>query len=311
MPYFQPTLAGLPDNLSFKEKRILITGANAGLGFAAARQLLVRHASEVIMAVRNQSKGETARAQLLASPDVRTTNPDGIVTVMELDLEHYASVVQFTDRIKQKYDTLDILLLNAATGSLEWEVLSSGHEKTIQVNLLSSALLAFELLPLLETTATSKHTPSRLTWVGSFVQFDHGLTKQPLDLKVSVLSQLNDKTRFIPMSRYSDSKLLSTMFVAQLSAYVDPKKVVINDVSPGMVKTGFGEYPAWLRMMFGALFLLKARSADVGAKTYLYALGVVGEEAHGAYLSDNQVAPQPGSNFQHTSWENTPSKAVG
>ncbi len=37
------------------------------------------------------------------------------------------------------------------------------------------------------------------------------------------------------------------------------------------------------------IFVLKARTADEGAKTYFYALGVADEESHGQYSSDNQI----------------------
>lgn len=42
--------------------------------------------------------------------------------------------------------------------------------------------------------------------------------------------------------------------------------------------------------MFSVVLKVRARSADGGAMTYLYAIGAVGEESHGAYLSDNKVA---------------------
>lgn len=76
-----------------------------------------------------------------------------------------------------------MVLLKVGTGSLKWEVIEkSGHEKNMQVNLLSPALLALELLPTLEKTARLKGVPSQMSWVGSFVQFDHTLDKKPIRL---------------------------------------------------------------------------------------------------------------------------------
>jgi NAD(P)-dependent dehydrogenase (short-subunit alcohol dehydrogenase family) len=174
---------------------------------------------------------------------------------------------------------------------LKWEIVAkTGHEKTIQVNLLSNSLLALELLPILEKTASMKGVPSRLVWVGSFVQFDHTLHKKPLQADEQVLKHFDDEKSFDSMGRYSDSKLLVTMFVEKLASHVDPEKVIVNEVSPGMVMTTFGEYPVWLRVMLGIVYGLKARSADDGAKTYLHVLGVVGKESHGQYLSDNQIS---------------------
>jgi NAD(P)-dependent dehydrogenase (short-subunit alcohol dehydrogenase family) len=165
----------------------------------------------------------------------------------------------------------------------------TGHGKPIQVNLLANVLLALELLPILEKTASIKGVPSRLVWVGSFVQFDHTLDKKPVEADEQVLKHFDDEKSFDPMGRYSDSKLLVTMFVEKLASYIDPEKVIVNEVSPGMVMTTFGEYPVWLRVMLRVVYGLKARSAGDGAKTYLHALGVVGKESHGQYLSDSQI----------------------
>jgi NAD(P)-dependent dehydrogenase (short-subunit alcohol dehydrogenase family) len=290
MPYFQPKLS-LPSSLTFHGKSILITGASAGIGLAATKLLLLHGAKEIISGVRSVSKAEAVKSKILSDPDVKKANPNGNITVLHIDLEDYESVLRFVEEVRHRYNgKLDMVLLNAGTGSLKWEIVAkTGHEKTIQANLLSNALLALELLPTLEKTASIKGAPSRLVWVGSFVQFDHTLDKKPLQANEQVLKHLDDVKSFDSMGRYSDSKLLVTMFVEQLASYVDPEKVIVNEVSPGMVMTTFGEYPIWLRVMLGVVYGLKARSADDGAKTYLHALSVVGKESHGQYLSDNQI----------------------
>ncbi|KAJ9602143.1 hypothetical protein H2200_013263 [Cladophialophora chaetospira] len=311
MPYFQPKVT-LPAALSFRDKTILVTGASAGIGFAATKQFLIHGAKEIIAGVRSTTKAETARSQILSDPAVTKANPGGKITILKLEAEDYQSVLDFANVVKSRYDgTLDMLLLNAGTGSLKWEVVAkTGHEKTMQVNLLSPALLALELLPVLEKTAARTGVPSRLTWVGSFVQFDHSFEKRPIEKDEGVLQHVDDNRHFESMATYSNSKLLGTMFIEELARYVDSSKVIVNDVSPGMVATGFGEYPTWLRIMFGILFALKARSIDNGAKTYLHALGVAGKESHGKYLSDNQVAEraaftqtQTGSEVREKLWD--------
>ncbi|TAQ87873.1 hypothetical protein B7494_g3809 [Chlorociboria aeruginascens] len=275
MPYFQPKLV-LPSSLPFNGKTILITGASAGLGLAATRLLLIHGAREIITGVRSVSKAEAVRSKILSDPKVKRANPHASITVLRVDLEDYESVLKFAKEVRQRYDgKLDMVLLNAGTGSLKWDIAAkSGHEKTMQVNLLSPALLALELLPILEKTATIKKS---------------AITAYPIPDAEKVLRYFDDEKNFVPMNRYSDSKLLVTMFIEHLAGYIDPAKVIINDVSPGMVKTGFGEYPIWLRGMFTVAFGLKARSADEGAKTYLHALGVAGKESHGKYLSNNEI----------------------
>jgi NAD(P)-dependent dehydrogenase (short-subunit alcohol dehydrogenase family) len=211
MPYFQPKLS-LPSSLTFQDKTILITGASAGIGLAATKLLLLHGAKEIISGVRSVSKAEAVKSKILCDPDVKKENPNGNITVLQIDLEDYESVLRFVEEVRQRYDgKLDMVLLNAGTGSLKWEIVAkTSHEKTIQVNLLSNALLALELLPILEKTASTKGVPSRLVWVGSFVQFDHTLDKKPVEADEQVLKHFDDVNSFDSMGRYSDSKLFST-----------------------------------------------------------------------------------------------------
>lgn len=148
MPYFPPKLV-LPSSLSFHGKTILTTGTSAGLGLAATKLLLLHGAREVIAGVRNVSNGEAVKSNILSDPEIKMANPHATITVLRVDLEDFYSVLTFAQEVKQRYDgKLDMVLLNVGTGSLKWEIVAeSGHEKTVQVNLLSPALLALELLP--------------------------------------------------------------------------------------------------------------------------------------------------------------------
>ena len=69
--------------INYSDKTVLLTGANSGLGFEAARQLAVAGWGKVILACRSESKAESARARLveltcyLIDPDhVRALFPD-------------------------------------------------------------------------------------------------------------------------------------------------------------------------------------------------------------------------------------------
>lgn len=176
MPYFRPKLPELPP-LDFGGQTAIITGTTNGLGLTASEELLRRRLSRLIMGVRTVSRGEEVKRQLLSDESIRAANPGAQIDVLELNLEDYSSVVAFADKVRSLTQTLDIAVLNAGMGTVYFEMSRSGHEKQMQVNLLSNALLALELLPLLEETAKAKGRPSRLTWVGSFVQFDSSIPK--------------------------------------------------------------------------------------------------------------------------------------
>ncbi|KAF4629729.1 hypothetical protein G7Y89_g8414 [Cudoniella acicularis] len=103
------------------------------------------HLSHLILAVRSQSKGETAASEL------RRQFPTAQIEVWLLDLESYKSVLDFSTRCKT-LPRADVAILNAGLAMKRFRLVEeTKHETTIQVNYLSTALLALLLLPLLKT----------------------------------------------------------------------------------------------------------------------------------------------------------------
>lgn len=121
----------LPQNVDLKGKTVIVTGSNTGIGLECARQLLDLGASKLIIAVRNQSKGDKARENLLSN---RPPLLDLSVEVWSLDLQSYESIVSFVDRAKS-LDRLDIVVLNSGVSKQFFDLTpSTGHEDTIQFN---------------------------------------------------------------------------------------------------------------------------------------------------------------------------------
>jgi NAD(P)-dependent dehydrogenase (short-subunit alcohol dehydrogenase family) len=86
-------------------KTVLITGANTGLGKQAALELSRDHGFEVIGACRSLERGEAAAAALAAA--------GGSMSVMELDLNSFASIRRFAEAFKASHGRCDCLLNNA------------------------------------------------------------------------------------------------------------------------------------------------------------------------------------------------------
>lgn len=118
MPLFQPTLHAPPDEPTLEGHTIIITGSNSGIGLETARQLLLRRASTVILAVRNIHKGELAKASLLSDPAIQHANPTAAVAVMELDMADYGSVAHFAAAVTATLPQLHLLVLNAGCGGV-------------------------------------------------------------------------------------------------------------------------------------------------------------------------------------------------
>jgi len=291
MPLFLPPVEPNPA-IDLAGKIVIITGGNAGLGFECARQFLMNKASTVILACRTVSKGEAARQRLLADHTVKETNARARIAVMRLDMESYDSVIEFADQVRKGYAALHILLLNTGIGQLNYEQAPTGHEKVTQVNYLSNALLALSLLPLLKATAAAESWPTRMSWVGSRNHERNSLhKKQPLLPNESVLEYFDDKMKYMTMAHYGDTKLLCVMFVAELAKRVDKSKVIINSMCPGMTKTEMvDKTPFYVRIPANMVMAVRARTAEQGARILLYAAMVAGEETHGSFLSDKDVA---------------------
>jgi retinol dehydrogenase-12 len=93
-----------PVNLS--KSTVLITGANSGLGFEAAREILHSKPERLILAVRNIEKGNAARKVL------ENAKPSGTkIDVRKLDQSSLKSVQDFVKELEG--DKVDIAILNA------------------------------------------------------------------------------------------------------------------------------------------------------------------------------------------------------
>lgn len=142
------------DIVGLSDRTVLLTGASAGLGYEAARELVSRGVGHLILAVRDEKKkGEKLRADLLASKS------QSRVDIWELDYNDYESINRFADRVNG-LDRLDFVLLNAGVMQTDFVKSTTGHELMLQVNHLSTALLSLHLLPKLKATAAEIAQPT-------------------------------------------------------------------------------------------------------------------------------------------------------
>ena len=293
-PFAQPTLRDAPAGSTLLGKTIIVTGANTGLGYGSALKILQLGAKTLILGTRSVSKGEAARLSLLKDPIVQLKNPNADVLVMKLDLAEYKSVIEFTDKIMEVVDVLDLLVLNAGVGLTSWQVSTAGHEMVFQVNYLSNALLSLLLLPKLRRSAEDENTATgtRISWVGSEGQDMHSLARHPIQTSESVVDHFDDKRKYRSWTRYMDSKLLVSMFVQMLAEQIPVQQgVIINNFCPGMVKTSIDAFVPWyLKPVVAVWKWMRARTVEEGARSAIYATVVAGEETHGRFLKHNRLA---------------------
>lgn len=291
MPFIQPPVPPLPPGIDLSGKTAVVTGATAGIGLEISLQLLRFGVSNLILAVRNVSKGETVQQSLISDPAVRSINPDATIKVMKLDTENYSSVQDFASSFTAEFTDLHLLMLNAGIGTLGREFASNGHEKNIQVNYLSNVLLTLALLPTLEDTASRTGHPTRVTWTGSRAHKQTSLAaKLPLKKEEGLLKHFDEAEGIPAFARYGDSKLLCVLFQMELANNYTADKVIINNFCPGMVDTSMSDVlPVYLRIPVNMVKAIRARSPQKAAWMALNAGVVVGSESHGRFLADMSV----------------------
>jgi NAD(P)-dependent dehydrogenase (short-subunit alcohol dehydrogenase family) len=127
------TSADIPDQTG---RTIVVTGANSGLGLAAARAL-VAHGADVVLACRNTDKGEQAAAE------ISRDGVPGTATVEELDLADLASVRKFAARLDGPVATL---INNAGLMAIPEQRTTEGFEMQFGTNVLGHFALTGLLL---------------------------------------------------------------------------------------------------------------------------------------------------------------------
>ena len=259
---------------------ILVTGSNVGIGLEATRQLLSFKVSRVIMAVRTLAKGEEAKAELLK------LNPKAHVEVWPLDMDSFESITTFGKRA-QDLDRLDIVLLNAGVKKQQYsQNPSTGHETTIQVNHLATALLSLLLLPPLRATARKYGKPSRMTITASEV---HMWTPFKERTAPNIIEKLDDRSTFGNPDRYNVSKLLNVLWARELASKISSSEIVINTVNPGLVCSSLHrENTSAAEKKFTQIF---GRTTEEGGRTLVDAAVVEGPQTHGGYMSECKQIP--------------------
>ncbi|KAL4973594.1 hypothetical protein BDW66DRAFT_153636 [Aspergillus desertorum] len=317
-----------PSSLSLQGQTGLVTGANTGLGYQASLQLLKAGLSRLILAVRNVAKGEAARETLLASlaapasyssSNLNKPLPTAEVEVWNIDLASYDSITAFVERLKSSGGRVDFAILNAGVASFEYgRNASTGHEASIQVNWLSTALLTLLLTPVLdqqyqhEQEFEQDRSPRRpvISIVSSetaaWAKFKEAqiATRQ----RISLLDALDDPKSFDMTDRYYTSKLLYQLFFLELMRshrHNDADSTtkasqgggaVLNLVNPGFCYGSelHRDAEGALGNVLGVVKRVIGRSASMGARTLVYAAVAAGSESDGCYISDNRVALDAG-----------------
>jgi len=197
----------------------IVTGSNTGLGYDTARVLAARGA-QVVMAVRDTVKGESAAAR------IRQLTPGAKVSVQKLDLGSLASVREAAAAMAAEHPRVDLLVNNAGVMYPPKSSTADGFELQFGTNHLGHFALTGLLLPnLLEVGR------SRIVVVASIA---HNIRA-----KIDFDDLKWEKRKYDRVAAYGQSKLANLMFAFDLQrrlAAANAKTIAVA-AHPGVAAT--------------------------------------------------------------------------
>ena len=138
------------DLASMRGKVVAITGANKGIGFAAARQLIGLDA-EVHLLCRDLTRAEEAKTKLLASPtSSATSSSTKKIFCHELDVSNFGNIRNFAQSFTKECPKLDVLINNAGCMPTTRTLTAEGNESIMATALGGTMLLTSLLIPILK-----------------------------------------------------------------------------------------------------------------------------------------------------------------
>lgn len=140
--------------MSMNGKIVLVTGANSGIGQAAATAL-AKQGAQVVIVARSRERGEAALAQ------VKRESGGDKVTLLLADLSRQSEVVRLAEDFRDRFRRLDVLINNAAIIPPERTLTTDGLETQFAVNHLAYFTLTNALLDLLRAATKDVSSMSR------------------------------------------------------------------------------------------------------------------------------------------------------
>ena len=254
------TTGDIPDQSG---RTIVVTGANSGLG-AAAAGALAEHGASVVLGCRNADKGEQAAARMT-----------GDVTVRALDLADLASVRAFA----RETDTVDVLINNAGVMAVPESRTADKFEMQFGTNFLGHFALTGLLLP---------RITDRVVTLSSGA---HHLGRISLD-------DLNyDRRRYQRWLAYGQSKLADLMFAYELARRLEAAGSPLRSLAahPGYAATELQSHTGTFQdRLMGLANRVIAQDAVSGALPELYA-ATMPEARNGEYYGPDGIGEVRGS----------------
>jgi NAD(P)-dependent dehydrogenase (short-subunit alcohol dehydrogenase family) len=260
-------------------KTAVITGANSGIGFEAAK-ILARQGAHVVLAVRDEVKGGKA------AREIRSAAPQADLEVMALDLANLAAVRGFAAKFMAGHARLDMLINNAGVMAIPQRATADGFEMQFGTNHLGHFALTGLLLPVvLKTPKARVVTVSSNMHKFGRIDFDN----------------LQGERGYSKWGSYSQSKLANLLFAYELQRRLAAAGASAISVAahPGYAATNLQAVGPDMddskiqKMSMSLLNRVVAQSAEMGALPTVYATAA--PDVHGGdYVGPSGIVEQRG-----------------
>jgi NAD(P)-dependent dehydrogenase (short-subunit alcohol dehydrogenase family) len=218
-------------------KTIIVTGANAGIGYRTALAF-AQQGHTVVMLCRNAERGAVARQQIINA----TGNQN--VDLIVVDMASQQSIRDGVAAFLSRHSSLDVLVNNAANFDITQKapvLTEDGVETIFATNHLGPFLMTHLLLPTLQASPSASILNVASKGLLSFpflnIEFDN----------------LNGQRKFSATHAYYHSKLAQVMFTYDLAQRLEGTGVTVNVIRVPAVKLDDGRYdhvPAALRAIY-------------------------------------------------------------
>ena len=280
---FAWNLADIPDQTG---RRVIVTGANSGIGYPTALEL-ARKGATVVVASRNAEKGRGAVDRIDREVGAKRAE------FRELDLASLASVRAFAKRELARDAPVDLLINNAGVYEPPKRVeTEDGFELQFGTNVLGHFALTGLLLPALRRSAQrSPASPPRVVTVAS-IAHKHA-TIQFADLQF--------RETYHARQGYAQSKLANLMLALEMDRRVRAAGLDLLSTAahPGISNTNlfqagtYGAFERNMRRMAGDLIGLVLNNDVEGALPTLFA-AVAADAVSGGYYGPQSLAETRG-----------------
>jgi NAD(P)-dependent dehydrogenase (short-subunit alcohol dehydrogenase family) len=232
-----------------KDKVVIITGANKGIGKEATKQI-AKLGAKVYMACRSIDSANQAKEEIVKE----TGNSE--VFVQHLDLASIDSIQRFVASFKQNENKLDVLINNAGLWTKTKKLTDINVEQTFAVNVLGHQLLTQLLLDELKYAA-----PSRI--INTASHFAGGLDIDDLNF---------DKRNYNETLAYKQTKQANRMLTREWARRLEKENISVYSLTPGFIPDTelFREQNIAGKLLLKMFALIEGRTIPEGADTVVW-----------------------------------------